>query len=374
MTKYRLDQIGKVIGGGTPSTRKKQYYANKGIAWITPKDLSGYSKMYISHGARDISQEGLDNSSAKLLPKDTVLVSSRAPIGYVALAANKITTNQGFKSIVPNTDIVLPKYLYYLMLTKKDELENVSSGSTFKEVSGRVMKGFEVDIPSLDKQANIIQKIEPITRKIELNYQINANLFKLAKIHFDRQLDSENIKFSQISTIQNGYAFKSKEYVDTNELMILRTKNINDNHLFSKNDVVYISKELFDEYKKFSFSAFDTVLVMVGASIGKTGFVTSNMTPSLQNQNMWRFRPKMSNIPGLLIFQYVNYINKHVIGSATGSARSFYRKKLFSEFEVPRINSTNYIYFDTLQREIDHLNTENEILYRIKHSLLNHYF
>lgn len=176
MTKYRLDQIGKVIGGGTPSTRKKQYYANKGIAWITPKDLSGYSKMYISHGARDISQEGLDNSSAKLLPKDTVLVSSRAPIGYVALAANKITTNQGFKSIVPNTDIVLPKYLYYLMLTKKDELENVSSGSTFKEVSGRVMKGFEEDIPSLDKQANIIQKIEPITRKIELNYQINANL------------------------------------------------------------------------------------------------------------------------------------------------------------------------------------------------------
>ena len=203
---------------------------------------------------------------------------------------------------------------------------------------------------------------------------LNNNLFKLAKIHFDRQLDSENIKFSQISTIQNGYAFKSKEYVDTNELMILRTKNINDNHLFSKNDVVYISKELFDEYKKFSFSAFDTVLVMVGASIGKTGFVTSNMTPSLQNQNMWRFRPKMSNIPGLLIFQYVNYINKHVIGSATGSARSFYRKKLFSEFEVPRINSTNYIYFDTLQREIDHLNTENEILYRIKHSLLNYYF
>lgn len=209
MTKYRLDQIGKVIGGGTPSTRKKQYYANKGIAWITPKDLSGYSKMYISHGARDISQEGLDNSSAKLLPKDTVLVSSRAPIGYVALAANKITTNQGFKSIVPNTDIVLPKYLYYLMLTKKDELENVSSGSTFKEVSGRVMKGFEVDIPSLDKQANIIQKIEPITRKIELNYQINANLAKFKTAIFNNMFDSNlrhhlNGKLQDITKITTG--------------------------------------------------------------------------------------------------------------------------------------------------------------------------
>ena len=209
MTKYRLDQIGKVIGGGTPSTRKKQYYANKGIAWITPKDLSGYSKMYISHGARDISQEGLDNSSAKLLPKDTVLVSSRAPIGYVALAANKITTNQGFKSIVPNTDIVLPKYLYYLMLTKKDELENVSSGSTFKEVSGRVMKGFEVDIPSLDKQANIIQKIEPITRKIELNYQINANLTKLRNLQYRQLINSNTVRKVKITELFNIFYGKS---------------------------------------------------------------------------------------------------------------------------------------------------------------------
>ena len=251
---------------------------------------------------------------------------------------------------------------------------NIQIGSTQQAITIKELSDLVIDLPTLQIQDNIVNELKTVERNIELNIQINDNLFKLAKIHFDRQLDSENIKFSQISTIQNGYAFKSKEYVDTNELMILRTKNINDNHLFSKNDVVYISKELFDEYKKFSFSAFDTVLVMVGASIGKTGFVTSNMTPSLQNQNMWRFRPKMSNIPGLLIFQYVNYINKHVIGSATGSARSFYRKKLFSEFEVPRINSTNYIYFDTLQREIDHLNTENEILYRIKHSLLNHYF
>ncbi|QFS34656.1 hypothetical protein LV515_07255 [Limosilactobacillus vaginalis] len=221
MTKYRLDQIGKVIGGGTPSTRKKQYYANKGIAWITPKDLSGYSKMYISHGARDISQEGLDNSSAKLLPKDTVLVSSRAPIGYVALAANKITTNQGFKSIVPNTDIVLPKYLYYLMLTKKDELENVSSGSTFKEVSGRVMKGFEVDIPSLDKQANIIQKIEPITRKIELNYQINANLQELRHILYKQLIAQSALKTISIKEL---YSIKYGKTLPKSQLLRTGTK------------------------------------------------------------------------------------------------------------------------------------------------------
>ncbi len=176
MTKYRLEQIGKIVGGGTPSTKKPQYYTNKGISWITPKDLSGYSKMYISHGARDISKEGLENSSAKLLPKSTVLVSSRAPIGYVALAANEIATNQGFKSIVPDVSKVLPKYLYYLMLTKKEELESISSGSTFKEISGKVMKKFEVDIPVISKQKEIIHKVDPVIKKIELNNQINANL------------------------------------------------------------------------------------------------------------------------------------------------------------------------------------------------------
>ena len=309
--------------------------------------------------------------------KGDILVSNIRPYFKKIWFADRDGTRSGDVLCFRARNVgILDEYLYCVL--QSDSFFNyvvaTSKGTKMPRGDKKAILNYEFDLPSREEQYKKYNPILLIEEKIRLNNQINNNLFKLAKIHFDRQLDSENIKFSQISTIQNGYAFKSKEYVDTNELMILRTKNINDNHLFSKNDVVYISKELFDEYKRFSFSAFDTVLVMVGASIGKTGFVTSNMTPSLQNQNMWRFRPKMSNIPGLLIFQYVNYINKHIIGSATGSARSFYRKKLFSEFEVPRINSTNYIYFDTLQREIDHLNTENEILYRIKHSLLNHYF
>lgn len=329
-------------------------------------DEDGQIPIYGSNGVIGYT----DKSNSR---KNSIVIGRvGANAGSVFFSAQDHWVSDNAISVTPDTDKVNPHYLYYVLV--KLNLNRLVEGSAQPLLNQSILNSFEIKIPDIQTQNKVVERINVFDKKIVLNKKINANLFKLAKIHFDRQLDSENIKFSQISTIQNGYAFKSKEYVDTNELMILRTKNINDNHLFSKNDVVYISKELFDEYKKFSFSAFDTVLVMVGASIGKTGFVTSNMTPSLQNQNMWRFRPKMSNIPGLLIFQYVNYINKHVIGSATGSARSFYRKKLFSEFEVPRINSTNYIYFDTLQREIDHLNTENEILYRIKHSLLNYYF
>ena len=361
---YLLKDIATITMGQSP---KSQFYNEdgKGIEFLQGVRTFGEDFPYF---------DTYTTKYNRLAYRNSILFSVRAPVGRVNWATKNIAIGRGVASISVK-NMVYDRYVYYYFKKMGSFYDKKATGTVFTSINKKELESLKIKVPaSYDDQKRIADRLATLDRKIHLNQQLNANLFKLAKIHFDRQLDSENIKFSQISTIQNGYAFKSKEYVDTNELMILRTKNINDNHLFSKNDVVYISKELFDEYKKFSFSAFDTVLVMVGASIGKTGFVTSNMTPSLQNQNMWRFRPKMSNIPGLLIFQYVNYINKHVIGSATGSARSFYRKKLFSEFEVPRINSTNYIYFDTLQREIDHLNTENEILYRIKHSLLNHYF
>ena len=372
--KVKISEIGEVIGGGTPSTKKAEYYKKRGISWITPKDLSGYTKMYISHGARDISESGFKNSSTRILPKDTVLISSRAPIGYCAIAANDLTTNQGFKSIIPNKNKVLPKYLYYLMLSNKDNLEQIASGSTFKEVSGNAMKNFVVEIPNLEKQREVVNIIDPISKKIELNNQINDNLLELANVIFTKQINKDTTKLSNIATIQNGYAFKSKEYVAQKQLLILRTKNIGSNHLFSKFDVVYIDQDNFNEYQKFAFKKFDTVLVMVGASIGKTGFITSNVLPSLQNQNMWRFRVKNSRMPGLLLYEYVNYINKRVKGSASGSARSFYRKELFNDFEVPIIDNNIFTVFERIQLQINNIQVENNVLSKLRQELLNKYF
>lgn len=184
--KYKLSEIGKVVGGGTPSTKHPEYYTDSGIPWLTPKDLSGYDKMYISKGGRDITQEGLENSSAKLLPANSILVSSRAPIGYVAIAKNEVATNQGFKSIIPNRELVIPEYLYFVMQTSKQDLEQIASGSTFKEVSTKVMSNFEVEIPSLDEQNKVLDYLLPITRKIEKNSRINANLTNQLNSMFDK--------------------------------------------------------------------------------------------------------------------------------------------------------------------------------------------
>ena len=141
-----LSDIGSIVAGGTPSKSKTEYYTDHGIAWITPKDLSNDKSKYISHGEIDISELGFSKSSATKMPKGTVLFSSRAPIGYIAIAQNEVTTNQGFKSVVPNENIGTA-FVYFLLKQLLPTIENMASVSTFKEISGSGMKSVPVVIP-----------------------------------------------------------------------------------------------------------------------------------------------------------------------------------------------------------------------------------
>lgn len=145
--KGTLSDIGTIVGGGTPSKSCTEYYAESGIAWITPKDLSINKSKYIYHGQIDISDLGLKKSSARLVPMGTVLFSSRAPIGYIAIAGHELTTNQGFKSVIPNQNIGTA-FIYCFLKRNLCLIESMSSGSTFNEVSGSVMKEVPVTIPS----------------------------------------------------------------------------------------------------------------------------------------------------------------------------------------------------------------------------------
>ena len=164
-----IADLGTVVGGATPSTKKVENYEDGTIAWITPKDLAGYTGRYIWHGERNITECGLNSCSAKMMPAHSILFSSRAPIGYVAIAGQEMCTNQGFKSVVPNnnTDYM---FLYYLLKYNKDKIEAMGSGTTFKEISGSTMRGIEVTVPeSLDEQRKIASVLSTIDEKIEKN-------------------------------------------------------------------------------------------------------------------------------------------------------------------------------------------------------------
>lgn len=189
----KISDIGTVVGGATPSTKKPENYENGTIAWITPKDLSTFTGRYIQRGERNITEIGLKSCSTQLLSKDTVLFSSRAPIGYVAIAANELCTNQGFKSVVPNENTD-PLFLYYLLKYNKDKIEGMGSGTTFKEVSGNTMKNIVVSVPTDKKvQEKISSMLGSIDDKIEENERINNNLLEqVLTLYRNRFVDTVN--------------------------------------------------------------------------------------------------------------------------------------------------------------------------------------
>lgn len=187
-----IADIGEVISGGTPSTKNEDYYGGN-ISWITPKDLSGYNRKFISKGERSITELGLQKSSAKLLPKGTVLFSSRAPIGYVAIAEQEVCTNQGFKSIVCNAEIMNNNYVYYFLKFNKENIENVSSGSTFKEISGTHMKNFKIIVPEKCILYNFNKLITSYDKLLNKSYKEIDDLTEIKNILLPKLMNGEII-------------------------------------------------------------------------------------------------------------------------------------------------------------------------------------
>lgn len=153
-----MSDMAEVVGGGTPSTTDTSNFGGD-IPWITPADLSGYRAKFIGHGARNVTEKGLSASGARLMPEGTVLLSSRAPVGYVAIASNPLTTNQGFKSFVP-ADGMSSSYVYYWLLSATDMLRRLSSGTTFLELSGKRAGEVPIPIAPLPEQHRIVEAIE----------------------------------------------------------------------------------------------------------------------------------------------------------------------------------------------------------------------
>ncbi len=182
---YQIQEIGEVVGGGTPSTKIAAYWDGD-IAWISPVDLSHYNNVYIEKGKNNITQLGLKKSSTVLLPPNTVLLTSRAPIGYIALAKSSICTNQGFKSIICNPKVVNYRYLYYYLRQSMDYIKLFASGSTFPELSGNRLKRIKItiaqDVTIQKKIASILSVyddlIENNNKRIKILEKMAENLYK----------------------------------------------------------------------------------------------------------------------------------------------------------------------------------------------------
>ena len=176
----RINDIVEVFSGGTPSTAVAEYWDGD-ISWITPNDLSNHKERYISHGERSITKEGLNKSAAKLLPRNTVLLTTRAPIGYLAIAEKEVSTNQGFKNLVCHNNQIDYQFLYYYIKLNVEYFKAFATGATFPELSGSTLKRIKVKIPPLPTQTRIADILSAYDDAIENNNRRIALLEKAAR-------------------------------------------------------------------------------------------------------------------------------------------------------------------------------------------------
>jgi type I restriction enzyme S subunit len=174
-----LNDLGEIVGGSTPSKAVDENFCGQGIPWITPKDLSLNSgKKFISKGELDVSDIGFRSASLKTLPKNSILLSSRAPIGYMVIARNDVTTNQGFKSFVPSKGYSTP-FIFYTIKNNMKVIEANASGSTFKEISGGVLKSILVCLSNKNIIDLFSKKVESIFKQQDVLEQENQELASL---------------------------------------------------------------------------------------------------------------------------------------------------------------------------------------------------
>ncbi len=186
LKKYKLGDIAKIVNGSTPSTACPDYYDGN-IVWITPKDLSDQKTKYIEKGERNITETGYKSCSTQMIPAYNILLTSRAPIGLLAINTVDCCTNQGFKSIVLDKTIIDADYFYYYLKHHIKEIEALGAGTTFKEVSKNSLEKYVVSLPNLETQKRIASVLSNLDYKISFNLQINQNLL-------DHSLKEEEVR------------------------------------------------------------------------------------------------------------------------------------------------------------------------------------
>lgn len=208
-----ISDIGEVVGGATPSKKKPEYYCHRGIGWITPRDLSNTNNKFIAHGSADITQEGFNSCSIQKLPAGTVLFSSRAPIGYIAIAVDEVTTNQGFKSVVPHKEIGTA-FVYCFLVRNKNRIAGAGSGTTFPEVSGKTMAGIELTLPDVNLCAEFEEWASPLLRQQRCLEEENCRLGGLRDLLLPKLMSGEiDVSKVDLTQLTNNHLLTGEVHV-----------------------------------------------------------------------------------------------------------------------------------------------------------------
>ena len=384
--KLKIEDCADIIGGGTPSTKKKEYWDGN-ISWITPKDLSNYNSRYISRGSRNISEKGLKYSSARLLPKNSVLLTTRAPIGYLAISKKELATNQGFKSLIMKNGNV-PEFFYYLLKNNIAKLLQYASGTTFMELNATNLKSIEFYIPEVAEQKRIASILSSFDDKIELNNKTNKILEEMAQTIFEEWFINFNFPNedgkpykksggemigSELGGIPKGWKILTLK--DIVNIVKGKKPTATSDKITKKFTMPYLTIDCYNNEKseyaeyneKMHVKELDIVMIMDGNAgrifYGKEGILSSTMAKFvIEDENL-----------NEIVFNFLKSIEYdlmyHTVGSVIQHADKQYI--LNKKFCVPENNLKRLSdIFEEIRRKVALNKKENEKLSGIRDSLL----
>lgn len=314
MQKRKLREVGTIISGATPKTTDSTNFGGD-IPWITPADLSGYTEKYIAGGARNLTEKGYNSCSTQLIPANSVVFSSRAPIGYVAIAKNPLCTNQGFKSVIPD-DGLDSEFLYYQLLYLRDSIREMGTGTTFKEISGKRFGEIDIAVPSIYEQRRIVARIEELFSQLD---DAEATLQKTkAQLSVFRQAvlkeTFDSVKTSSyhplrtviVGTPQNGLYKPKSDYCD-NGTPILRIDGFYDGSISSDYSYKRVNLST-EEGERYRLEIGDLVVNRVNSMpyLGKCALVRSLIEPTIFESNMMRIKLNTNMVDGDWITYYLS--------------------------------------------------------------------
>lgn len=321
----RLGDVTQIASGGTPSSKTKEFYDNGNIPWLSPADLSNYTAVYISHGKKMLTPLGLKNSSARLLPSNTVCLSSRAPIGYVVIAQNPLCTNQGFKNFLPS-HLYTPRFLYWYLKGSKPLLESYASGTTFLELSATKVARIPFPLPPREEQERIVGHIESLFARLDEARQKaeavrdSVALRRAAILHkaFTGELtakwrEEQGVECWPLTTLHKVSSLITKgaspkwqgiSYVeDETQTLFVTSENVREGYLKFENKK-FVEDSINIIQKRSCLKYGDILINIVGASIGRAAIYQEKYKANI-NQAVCLVR-LYENISSSYVCYYLN--------------------------------------------------------------------
>lgn len=378
----KLKNCCQVVGGATPRRNVEEYWNSPDIPWVTPKDISKLGKPMLMDAPEYISIKGFESCTTSMLPKGSVLVTSRAPIGNIAIAGRNLCTNQGFKSLVPG-EKVDGLYLYYCMSAYSERLQALGNGATFKEVSKRIVDDFEIPLPPLTEQkriAAILDKADAIRRKRQQAIQLADDFLRAVFLDMfgDPVINPkgwEVVSIKELVKLQGGYAFKSKNFLKTG-VPVVKIGNANKQGFTTKN-IEFVKPENPEKLTQYELFPGDLLMSLTG-TVGKDDYanvteVTDDYEKYYLNQRVAKISIDLTTISKNYLKYYLAHpkIKREITKNNRGVRQANISNNDIYDLSVPVPPTEVLNIFDLLVSQITKVNSRFSLFPKLSANMFN---